>query len=162
MWLSANTRKRYIRRGSVYKVTTWPWSWPHSQLTILCAMQHVLDRPVRLESRSADCVVNPRHVQRTLYLIISGLHCWAVRIKTIVERCEVESLLSCSLTVNRWRMVVSRTWKYDEPEVENVTRERSPSVTFPTKDRHISTSHNRLCIICFVVWPITKMLNYNL
>jgi len=33
--------------------------------------------------------------------------------------------------VNRWRMVVSGTWKYDEPEVENVT---------------ISMSHERLCV----------------
>ena len=31
---------------------------------------------------------------------------------------------------------MSATWKYDEPEVENVTRGRSPSVTCSTEGRH--------------------------
>ena len=52
-------------------------------------------------------------------------------------------------------MVVSGTWKYDEPEVENVTRGRSLSVTFSTEGRPISMSYERLCVICFVVWPTT-------
>ena len=49
--------------------------------------------------------------------------------------------------------VVSGTWKYDEPEVENVTRERCSSVTFSTEGRPVSMSHEQLCVICFVVWP---------
>ena len=55
-------------------------------------------------------------------------------------------------TVNRWRMVVSGTWKYDDPRLY-VTQGRSPSVTCSTEGRPISMSHERLCVICFVVWP---------
>jgi len=36
------------------------------------------------------------------------------------------------------------TLKYDEPEVENVARGRSPSVTFLAEGHHIFTSHERL------------------
>jgi len=64
--LSANIRECYIRCGSIYKVTTWPWSWPRSQMAGWCATQHTVDRSVRLEPRSADCAVNRRHVQRAL------------------------------------------------------------------------------------------------
>jgi len=35
----------------------------------------------------------------SLNLIISRLHCWAVELKAIIKRSEVESSLSCSLTV---------------------------------------------------------------
>jgi len=69
--------------------------------------------------------------------------------------------LICFLTFNRLRTVVSGTWKYDEPEGENVTRGRSPSVTFSAEGRPISMSHKWLCVICFVVWPTTKILNYK-
>jgi len=41
------------------------------------------------------------------------------------------------------------------PEVEHVTRGRSPSLTSSTEGRLISMSHERLCVICFVVWPTT-------
>jgi len=44
---------------------------------------------------------------------------------------------------------VSGTWKC------------SPSVTFSTEGRPISMSHERPCVICFVVWPATKILNYK-
>ena len=37
----------------------------------------------------------------SLNLIISGIHCWAVKMKAVIKRCVVESLLSCSLTVAR-------------------------------------------------------------
>jgi len=30
--------------------------------------------------------------------IISGLHCWAVKLKVIIKRREVECLIPCSLT----------------------------------------------------------------
>jgi len=33
--------------------------------------------------------------------------------------------------------IVSTTFKYDEPEVENVARGRSPSATFSTEVYHI-------------------------
>ena len=55
-------------------------------------------------------------------------------------------------------MVVSGIWKYDEPEVENVTPGRSPSVTFSTEGHPVSMSHERLCVICFVVWPATATM----
>jgi len=54
---------------------------------------------------------------------------------------------SWGLRINTWRTVVSGTWKYDEPKVENVTRGRSPSVTFSAEGRPISMSHERLCVI---------------
>jgi len=72
-----------------------------------------------------------------------------------------EALQHDTQTLNRRRTEVNEIWKYDEPEVENVTRGRSPSVTFSTERRHISISHERLCVICFVVWPITRILNYK-
>jgi len=49
---------------------------------------------------------------------------------------------------NRWRTVVSGTWKYDEPEVENVTRGRSPRL----KMSHEGTArvwHFQLRVILF-------------
>jgi len=55
-------------------------------------------------------------------------------------------------TVNRWRVVVSGTWKYDDQRLY-VTQGRSPSVTCSTEGRPISMPHERLCVICFVVWP---------
>jgi len=51
-------------------------------------------------------------------------------------------------------------WKYDEPEVENVTRGRSPSVTFHPRVVIISMSHERLCVM-FCRIPTTKILNYK-
>jgi len=39
------------------------------------------------------------------------------------------------------------------PEVEHVTRGRSPSVTSSTEGSPISMSHELPCVICFVVWP---------
>ena len=48
----------------------------------------------------------------------------------------------------RWRMVVSGTWKYDEPKVENVTRGCSPSVTFSTDGRHnFYVPHSRVSYV---------------
>jgi len=79
----------------------------------------------------------------------------------LASHTDCSPLLHGQHTFNRWRMVVSGTWKYDEPEVENVTRGRGPSVTFLTSGRPISTSHERLCVICFVVWPNTRILNYK-
>jgi len=52
------------------------------------------------------------------------------------------------------------TMKYDEPEVENVARGRSPSAAFSTDGHHISMSHRLPCFICFVVWPITSSKLY--
>ena len=46
------------------------------------------------------------------------------------------------------------------PEVEHVTQVRSLSVTGSTEGRHKSTSHELPCVICFVVWPTTRILNY--
>ena len=43
-------------------------------------------------------------------------------------------------TLNRWRTVVS--------------------VTCSTEGRHISMSHELPGVICFVVWPTTRILNY--
>ena len=45
------------------------------------------------------------------------------------------------------------TLKYDESEVENVARGRSPSATFSTEGHRISMSHERLCLTCFVAPP---------
>ena len=39
------------------------------------------------------------------------------------------------------------------PEVEHVTRGRSPRVTSSTEGSPISMSHELPCVICFVVWP---------
>ena len=47
------------------------------------------------------------------------------------------------------------------PEVENVTRGRSLSVTFSTEGRPIFMFQEQLCVICFVVWPTTRILNYK-
>jgi len=52
------------------------------------------------------------------------------------------------------------TLKYDEPEVENVARGRSPSATFSTVGHHIPMLHERPCFICFVVWPTTSLKLY--
>jgi len=38
------------------------------------------------------------------------------------------------------------TLKYDEPEVENVARVRSPSATFSTQGHHISRDRDALII----------------
>jgi len=51
---------------------------------------------------------------------------------------------------------VSGIWKYNEPEVENVTRGRSPSVTFLTEGRPIFMSYERMCVIFFY-----RMANYK-
>jgi len=51
----------------------------------------------------------------------------------------------------------SVTLKYDEPEVENVTREHSPSATFSTEGYHISMLHEQPFLICFVVWATTSL-----
>jgi len=56
---------------------------------------------------------------------------------------------------------VSGRWRYDEPEVENATLGRSPSVTSSSEGRPISMSYERLCVIRFVVWPTTRILNYK-
>jgi len=53
-------------------------------------------------------------------------------------------------------MVVSGIWKYNEPEVENVTRGHSLSVTFSTEGRPIFMSHERMCVIFFY-----RMANYK-
>ena len=53
-------------------------------------------------------------------------------------------------------MVVSGTWKYDEPEVENVTRGRGPSVTFLTEGRH--NFHVSRTTVCHM---FCRMANYN-
>ena len=47
--------------------------------------------------------------------------------------------------MNNIQMMHGSEWtlKYDEPEVENVARGRR--------------SHERLCFICFVVWPTTSL-----
>ena len=50
---------------------------------------------------------------------------------------------------------MSGTWKYDEPEVENVTLGCSPSVTFSADGRPISMSYEQLCVI------FCHMANYN-
>jgi len=59
--------------------------------------------------------------------------------------------------------VVSGTWKYDEPEVENVTRAQ-PSVTFSSEGRpsyfHVPLPRTTVYHI-FVVWPTTIILNYK-
>ena len=39
------------------------------------------------------------------------------------------------------------TLKYDEPEVENVTRGRSRRATFSTEGYHISVLHERPCFM---------------
>ena len=38
-------------------------------------------------------------------------------------------------------MEVSATFKYDEPEVENVTRGSSPNATFSTEVHHVGMLH---------------------
>ena len=61
------------------------------------------------------------------------------------------------MTLYRWCTIVSGTCKYDEPEVENVARGRSPNVTFSTSIHHISMSHERPCFMCFVVFPTANL-----
>jgi len=63
-------------------------------------------------------------------------------------------------TLYRWCTVVSVTFKYDKPKVENVAQGHSPSATFSTEGHHIWMSHKRSCFICFVVWP-TASLKYD-
>ena len=64
--------------------------------------------------------------------------------------------------LNRWRTVVSGTWKYDDPrlnmshEVEYVTRGHSPSVTFSTQGRH--NFHAPRTTVCHM---FCRMANYN-
>jgi len=60
------------------------------------------------------------------------------------------------------QMMHSSKWtlKYDEPEVENVARGLSPSVTCSTERHHILMSHEGPCFICFVVWPTTSLKLY--
>ena len=48
--------------------------------------------------------------------------------------------------LNRWRTVVSGTWKYDDTRL---------------KMSHEGAAHERLCVVCFVVWPTTIILNYQ-
>ena len=52
---------------------------------------------------------------------------------------------SLHMTFNRWCMVVSGTWKYDDPRL---------------KMSHEGASHKRLCVMCFVVWPTTNLKLY--
>ena len=58
-------------------------------------------------------------------------------------------------------MVVRGTWEYDEPSVENVTFGLRPRVTFSTEGHPISISYERLFVICVVIWPSTRILNYK-
>ena len=53
---------------------------------------------------------------------------------------------------SEWDMEI---WR---PEVEHVTRGRSPSVTSSTEGRPISMSHEVPCVICFVVWPTSDLV----
>ena len=48
----------------------------------------------------------------SLNLIISRLHCWAVKLKAIIKRSEVESSLACSLSVlYAWCASMQSRWK---------------------------------------------------
>ena len=54
------------------------------------------------------------------------------------------NILCTRYPINRWRTVVSATWKYDDPRL-NGSHEGA---------------HELPCVICFVVWPTTRILNY--
>ena len=47
------------------------------------------------------------------------------------------TLVLLQITLYTWCTVVSSTSKYDEPEVENVARRRSPGATFSASGHHI-------------------------
>ena len=66
------------------------------------------------------------------------------------------------LATDSIQMMLGSEWtlKYDEPEVENVARERSPSVTFSNEGHHISVLRKQPCFICFVVLPTTSLKLY--
>jgi len=60
------------------------------------------------------------------------------------------ALIGCSeIIIIIIQMMHGSEWtlKYDEPEVENVARWRSPNATFSTEGHHISMSHERPCFM---------------
>jgi len=106
----------------------------------------------------------PRHQLWILWILILLRYCCCWWSAIYYSTGKVPSLWGWNnISFNRWCTVVSGTWKYDDPiEVgRNVTRGRSPSVTFQPRVVIISMSHERLCVICFVVWPTTSILNYK-
>jgi len=66
---------------------------------------------------------------------------------------------SCKITLNRLCTVVSVTLKYDKPEVENVASHEGAARVrhFQPRVHHLSMSHERPCLICFVIWPTTSL-----
>jgi len=52
------------------------------------------------------------------------------------------------------------TIKYDEPKIENVALRLHPCATFSTEGHRISMPQERMCFICFVVWPSTSLKLY--
>jgi len=59
---------------------------------------------------------------------------WCVA--TAYRFCTSETLSLSQCTFNRWRTAASRTWKYDDPRLKM------------SHEGAISTSHERLCVIC--------------
>jgi len=57
------------------------------------------------------------------------------------------------VTFNSWRTVVSGIWKYDDPRLK-MSHEGVRVVI-------ISMSHEWLFVICFVVWPTTRIFYYK-
>jgi len=92
-------------------------------------------------------------------LLFRGLRRFVYLVRRGAGRRAKLMYVTASITV---QMMHGSEWnmKYDEPEVENVARGRSPSATFSIEGHLISMSHERPCFICFVVWPTTSLKLY--
>jgi len=114
-------------------------------------------------------------VKTRLVLLFWYRPTWAVPEKGLLNGCVFVSLvklplcmhtydLSCGefmpLKFNRWHAVVSGTWKYDEPEVENVTRGCSLSLTFSTEGS--SYFHVPRMTVCHMFCRMTNYKNLEL
>jgi len=73
---------------------------------------------------------------------VVAAYCWVCDI--------IQMMHGSEWTFNRWRTVVSATWKYDDPRL-NMSHKGAARVW------HV---HELPCVICFVVWPTTRILNY--
>jgi len=165
---------RQILRRSQGSVADNPWyKKMHTRHSINLFYLFLWHRTRGTKQQKKKWIKGEKQENSTINIVVSPDGSWLISWLTTTVVCQtcihILEIITIRLwTINRWPTVVGGTWKYDEPEVENVTRGCSPSVTFlrphvtfSTEGRHISLSHERLCVICFVVWPTTRILNYK-
>ena len=102
----------------------------------------VLSIAISMSFLSVDSHISKPHVQTSLIFLHLLPVAWSFSDDNAV--CQSTSVLW--MTFNRWRTVVSGTWKYDDPRLKMLHE----GVLWTTK-----------CVICFVIWPTTRILQWR-